>query len=417
MPDLFKEIILNDEPEFQYDIDDKYSYNCKELPKNSFSLLKYEEDTVGSFESNIDNINKNIRNSYSCTQNIGLSNLKISEENQKEIKKVLPIHIREFDFISECQWDERENYKKWTLHKYLKGSKFSKHVDGSSSPLHYGTLLLLPPKDLYHFEGGNLIFYDEDKKYIIKHDQSRWKLVFFPINVLHEVEEVTNGTRYVLKTKLILPNIFRNILSCKEYNQSIDVSNNKENLTFKKTLESEIKHLELELSKKKNLLELLNNPLSDKLHEVVQKVIINESKTALIILDKFYRDKDPKFLIGQDGIIFNQLIKSFPNCSIRLINLFTTRNCGDGSNYEPDDYLSLNLQSMEEHILPEYNLDLDMSTCYKDILYKNKDKNIFYAYMTKEYTPGEFIHMRSDYNDSSYDKLQDQCISLIYLIK
>lgn len=417
MLDLFKEILLSEEPEFRYNIDDNYSYDVKVLEKNSFSLLKYELDTIGSFDSNIDIINKNIRNSYSCTKNIGLYNIKISKENLNELKEVLPIHIREFDFTYECQWNDRGNYKKWTLHKYMKGSKFSKHVDGQSSPHHYGTLLILPPKDLYNFEGGNLIIYDENKKFIINHDQTKWKLVFFPINVLHEVEEITSGTRYVLKSKLFLPNIFRNIMSCKEYNQNVDVSLNKENIEFKKLLESEIKNLELDLIKKKNLFEIINNPSCNKLHEVVEKVILNESETAFIILDKFYREKDPKYLIGQDGIIFNQLIKSFPKCSIRLVNLFTTRNCGDGSNYEPNEYLSLNLQSMEEHILPEYNLDLDISTCYRDIFYSNKDKNVFYAYMTKEYTPGEFIHMRSEFNDTSYDKLQDQCVTVIYLIK
>ena len=79
--------------------------------------------------------------------------------------------------------------------RYDVGDYFGMHKDTKVSPSHVGTLLLIPPKDMYSHEGGVLKVSGRD---IVAH-QTRWTIVVFSFREYHEVQKVTSGTRYVFK--------------------------------------------------------------------------------------------------------------------------------------------------------------------------------------------------------------------------
>lgn len=89
-----------------------------------------------------------------------------------------------------------------TLYKYDEGDFFAQHVDRQRSENHAYTLLILPPcNNNTHnwFEGGNLIIGSS----VIKCSSiTDYTYLIFNIDILHELEPILKGTRYVFKSQL-----------------------------------------------------------------------------------------------------------------------------------------------------------------------------------------------------------------------
>lgn len=92
------------------------------------------------------------------------------------------------------------------LYKYEKGDFFAPHVDRQRSQNHAYTLLILPPcksdTDNY-FEGGKLKIGSSNINCCAIED---YTYLIFSINILHELEPILKGTRYVFKSQLDLVN-------------------------------------------------------------------------------------------------------------------------------------------------------------------------------------------------------------------
>ena len=84
----------------------------------------------------------------------------------------------------------------WKVLKYEKGDFFSKHVD----KIGLYTVLLFP-KDVQNLKGGELCIENEQTfkpGELLKHT-----ILIFPVDCPHEVKEIIEGERYVIKTSLI----------------------------------------------------------------------------------------------------------------------------------------------------------------------------------------------------------------------
>ena len=82
----------------------------------------------------------------------------------------------------------------WRVLKYKNGF-FKEHVDKQVHPKHCATEILLPPKTLCSYEGGELVIKEDKKENFIKPDENDWTYVFMPLGTLHRVEKV-EGMRY-----------------------------------------------------------------------------------------------------------------------------------------------------------------------------------------------------------------------------
>lgn len=89
-----------------------------------------------------------------------------------------------------------------TLYKYEEGDFFAQHVDRQRSDTHGYTLLLLPPCDATTkncFQGGNLKI---GPTTIDCSSITEYTYLIFNIDVLHELEPILKGTRFVFKSQL-----------------------------------------------------------------------------------------------------------------------------------------------------------------------------------------------------------------------
>lgn len=89
-----------------------------------------------------------------------------------------------------------------TLFKYDEGDFFAQHVNRQRSENHAYTLLILPPckSDTQNwFQGGNLII---GSTVITCSSITAYTYLIFNIDILHELEPILKGTRYVFKSQL-----------------------------------------------------------------------------------------------------------------------------------------------------------------------------------------------------------------------
>lgn len=93
-----------------------------------------------------------------------------------------------------------------TLYKYEEGDFFAQHVDRQRSDTHAYTLLLLPPcaSELKNcFQGGNLKI---GSTTINCSSITEYTYLIFNIDLLHELEPILKGTRFVFKSQLDVEN-------------------------------------------------------------------------------------------------------------------------------------------------------------------------------------------------------------------
>ena len=81
------------------------------------------------------------------------------------------------------------------LLKYAPGGKYEIHTDHyTSTPRHLSIIINLNNT----YEGGDLIFTDQQKKEIKRLKLDKGSVVFFPSNFMypHSIRPITKGTRY-----------------------------------------------------------------------------------------------------------------------------------------------------------------------------------------------------------------------------
>tara|TARA_Y100001970_G_C14104397_1_gene787275 strand:+ start:244 stop:885 length:642 start_codon:yes stop_codon:yes gene_type:complete len=120
---------------------------------------------------------------------------------RQSLTHVETVHIH-FTIFDICQ--------KWTNIKYLPGHFFKRHVDRPvSDDRAQETALLLLPKKVSSYEGGELIVYNDFDEQVkeITADEDNYLLVIFNSRLFHEVKPVISGVRTVYKTTIDLPDV------------------------------------------------------------------------------------------------------------------------------------------------------------------------------------------------------------------
>jgi len=371
----------------QLSFEDFLSKNCNKMTK---STVGYRGDDI---------INEDVRRS-SVIKDIRIT-VQLFHECHKtleeQIKKIIPIYFRGYNFYSVLQCDHANQKKnsenrKWDLVIYTEEDKFVKHTDGKDNDQHHATLLLFPPSDINHFTGGELVFYQSGQQ-IAKIEPNhfpQWTLVAFPTNVEHECLPILSGVRYVFKSKLHLPKDFIDLYEIKKDAQPLQV-----NLS---DVEDEIKEFENKIASyeqkienvKKNIQQLRNLCPRKETLDIVEKIKTSESTSCLIVLQRYYDNLDPNYLIGEDRLLYNAIVSCYPQTKLGYIK-GARHNLGDGSDGARDE------------LYIDDNLDNGNIIYQKDISRGN--------------TPGETTDQETEYNDSTYDTIVTTDVTVIAVSK
>jgi hypothetical protein len=357
------------------------------------------KSTVGYKGSNI--IDENVRKSQTIEgirTNIRLSK-KCSLSQSQELKKILPSYLRSWQFelnhiLLNNYERNRTTDRQWDLVIYQPHDHFIKHTDGKKSSGHHGTLLLFPPNDFNQFEGGELVFYQSGNEMarIEPNRLTSWTLVAFPINVEHCCLPIQSGTRYVFKSQLYLPEIYQTYYNIPNDAQllPVDIQDLEEEIEFQQ--EKIIRYLSKIDKIRNERLEKLSKLIpSNKTYYILRKIQKSTCQHVMVVLDRHYEKPDPMYLIGEDRLLYNEIVKLYPKT--KLSNIYNiSHNKGDGSD-EPNDKLDF-----------DFNWSDLVDIIYQKDLYKGK-------------TPGEVLEENTEYNDSTYDKIVIVNITIISLIK
>eukprot|EP01084_Bolivina_argentea_P222672 376840_1 len=151
--------------------------------------------------------NKSIRNSIELTSNqFHLYNFPLDSKASpmlEHIRKELMHHI---DYIIA---------KPYKLIIYEKNCFFNKHKDSRSSPLHFGSLILLLPFDKQYENGNFILSKNKHSQYIWKlnkelHGKDMCQYLAFYTDSDHQVKTVTNGVRISIIFQLFINETFFN---------------------------------------------------------------------------------------------------------------------------------------------------------------------------------------------------------------
>lgn len=343
------------------------------------------------------------------------------------------------EFSSLLDFNHNSDYNIWKMLKYEVRCKFEKHSDGKKNEKHLGKFILIPPLDVYYFQGGDLILYpyseetqncDNEPK-IIKPNETNWTIVYIPIGQLHEVTEVTNGTRYVFTMDYFMSDKALQIMNAEKYNDSIDISNTTENEkekyikvceniveTNKRKIEimykkiAEMEETNKEISDKMSLFK--NNTLSSDNGNVLIKSILEKydghlpDTTFGIICNHYYTDKKKEKMYVDDKILYNELIE--------LIN---KKNDEDGTKYgirfvnvrleikEDDDLQNIGFHEIKDECIGWNSSEMESNTDTGVDLGANTDQEqyllLYYYNYCENYIPGYVHNVESVYNDQTYD--------------
>jgi|TARA_A100001391_G_scaffold157570_1_gene115848 predicted 2-oxoglutarate/Fe(II)-dependent dioxygenase YbiX len=108
---------------------------------------------------------------------------------KKEIERIYTFYKAKFPKMSSVKINQID------LLKYTPGGKYEIHTDHyTSTPRHLSIIINL--NDTY--EGGDLIFTDQQNKEIKRLKLDKGSIVFFPSNFMypHSIQPITKGTRY-----------------------------------------------------------------------------------------------------------------------------------------------------------------------------------------------------------------------------
>ena len=377
---------------YGYSYRHKDEYSFEELVNDNKSIAI--QSTVGYKSHNI--INEEVRDSSTianikCKFNITDESQELISEN---IGQIIPTYFSHYPFSDILSVDYNDDYgkshRKWDLVIYNKDNKFARHTDGKEDECHFGTLLLFPPSDYNKFTGGELVFFQSGKELatLFPHQFNSWTLVAFPINVEHECRPILSGTRYVFKSKLNLPLSYITLHEVKEDALPIPIST--------KDIQEDIKSYEKEIlgyeEKIKQLSETINNIKkmlpTPRIEKIISEISSADSSNIVVVLDRAYDKLDPNYLIGEDRILYNEIVKIYPKT--KLIHLDVHLNRGDG-----DDDGSQSLDFSDESQIGH-------------VIYQKEISN--------KSMPGSIINQDSVYNDQTYDTIYELKITALSII-
>jgi len=292
--------------------------------------LEWVDSTVGTSEGNV--INSEIRSSKKLPFKTS-----ITKSHYKDTFKINDI-IKDKLFNKNPSFLEDTLYydNNFDLLKYEEGDFFAKHTDGDSELNHFGTLLILPPKEYSTYEGGELILYDGEEEIKIISDQNYWIIIGFNTEIPHELKPITSGTRYAYKSKIILPSDTNKIITIYNKNnieytaEEIKVPNDDNyiltNINLINTnqpcinqIHNSIKRLNMkinELEKKKedykNKIKSFEDPEYHQFEDEIVGYMQEKNKGKFIIIcEHYYNFPEPKKLHGNDRKIFDKLIQNY----------------------------------------------------------------------------------------------------------
>jgi hypothetical protein len=404
----------------------------------------FEDSTVGKLDTNI--INKDIRSSKKFNKFKGLN---FNLERNKDYPYILEDDDIDYEYNIYHKIDT-DLLKSFDISKYLKFVNFDYlslikyEVNDHFDSFHYdtftdkciGTILIFPPNTINHFEGGDLIFKDENSEVIIEPSKfTEWTVVVFG-KQLHKCTKVTSGVRYVFKGNLYsnIP-ILNNDNSIKldiveDLINSYSVENNKD-IKLKKLIDENTELLNTILLKRNELNKL-------KLDYIIKGECIfinieededkdsdeNLEKSNIRITNPIYK-KDYEEYIKLKELLENNY-KDIYNLHDKKkyiehklennsIYIYCLQNYYDN----PDDINKYNLEDLQliksliktNNKVIGYNCDISVKKYAKNTYYGDESKytRSFDKYKWLEfdnYKFGKIDSKRSEFNDEgAYDKI------------
>jgi len=397
-----------------------YKYEKAILNDNTLLLdnIVWKISSIGDIKTGENIIDTNIRNSFYSEDYIRIKYSDFVYNNV--IRDILDIDI---DCNLELKYNNTGYYLEWKMLKYEKNGFFKKHKDGKKNDLHFATALLLPPKVINSYQGGELVLYDNNNETIITPDEKEWKLVVFGLDVEHELKEVLEGTRYVLKTELEFDYSTKLLFESKTYNEKIDIAqidNTEDKSKTLEELEFKMNTLQNKLDKLKLMYSNIENNIYDNydyLNDFYQKIKkeidrnIYISNGFIVPLFNYYEYPELHKLKLVDMILYNGIFDNFKVKNIKIFNVKSKINMGDGQyTNDIDNHFGSNISL--NCIIEDYETQDQSEYCDKFA-----DISIFYAgdyYHNK--IPGKLNGCYNQYNDATYDNIELIDITYLYVV-
>ena len=145
-------------PEIYFDSEqictDKKSIN------NFINNLSWFTSKVGVNKSNLNYLG--VRRSFIAEEKVNIV-LTIPNSNDiindfLDVDKIILSNSK-----SNITWLNENTMRTWDILKYDTGDYFNFHTDGKSEINHVGTILLLPPKSIFNYSGGELVLLSDNK--------------------------------------------------------------------------------------------------------------------------------------------------------------------------------------------------------------------------------------------------------------
>jgi predicted 2-oxoglutarate/Fe(II)-dependent dioxygenase YbiX len=393
--------------------------------KDTFSKLvkesKFSQSTVGNGRTN--KVDEKVRKSSFCDAKIMTERYIYTEELFKhpEFLNIFPEYY--YPFM------ENPKYLYGKLLKYEIGDFFARHTDGKANSSHFLTIIILPPKEINQYEGGELIFYTDGGQITITNQMlNNWTFIIFRTTVPHECLPVTSGTRYSFTFQYHMSDsiisFFRNytepqLLEIQSYDNEIGkVEEEEEKLEGElELIDNEIEVLQAKLDELKNKkLEIEN-----KVHECTSKLnvlvsvndinmIINTQKLGkmgAIVLTKYYDSiRVAEELIGKHRFLYNYLMRKY--------EIVVIKNVECKGELDDKMYDNTNIDALYEKDDSWISWEI-MDILGEDNDYNPRIKNIIYEISDESH--GSKVRRHYEYNDDTYDMMASKSVTVIYYDK
>ncbi len=402
--------------------DNKYLIGDDKILNNEnfyrfISKVKFEKSTVGNGYTN--KVNESIRKSSESTCRLSTDNGKYMSElfKQKEFLNMFPLQYHKFMENT----NGNELYGK--ILEYKKGNFFSKHTDGKASDVHFQTIVVLPPRDINQFEGGELVFYTDAGEIVINNEMlTEWLFIIFRTTVLHECKPVTEGTRYSFAFKYEMEEsvikLFKGYKGQEGQTLSL-IPFSKSNIDYiineKKKSEDKLDHVNSEIEElQQKLFELENTKKSIEKHIIELRTDMSvldvntkfnyNSSSGIIVLTKYYQSiNSPEELISNHRLLYNYLLNKYKVVHVR--------------NYSRTAFFNEELDEEDDEFI--HNFKIDHRNWEIDFDYYSELKKIPVFYENNINDGGEIFYgtdpeKRFEYNDSTYDIIAENQVTIIY---
>lgn len=373
--------LMDDVRKSQYAISIKDYYDNKKL----MDLKKYNLKFVGNFEINF------------C---FGIENLRELEKIKDEFSKINEFYgnsIQDNDFDSILY--------NWKLLKYEEGGKFDEHIDGIKNERHMGTMILLPPKKLSNYKGGELVLFDDDKKIEISNDENKWIFVYIPTNMKHKVNQVLEGTRFSYTKEFIIKEKYYNLMNSIIIND-FDVFD--ENKMKKDFIKNKIDKYEEEIVKIRNNINALKEIKDIDKYEIPSDFFpFNCYQNFIVVFENYIESNKIEDIDYEDYLKIKKFSEVNKDFELKFMNVMAKINIDDNNNYETLDY-----DELDERIeVYEYNSDeghINISVNgfkYYNVIYFGKK------------LPGIAVTNHQEYNDEYYELESNRKVSVVLFKK